>query len=88
MESGPSHRWTRRGGGLGGFKRRDGRQTSTDYNLSQRVDGRAVDGPFGDAELPQVGTGMAGEAFAVLEKLSAEFAAHVFRWLWWTREEK
>lgn len=48
--------------------------------LAQGLDGRAVDAPLGDAELPEVSPRVAGQGLAVLEVEAAELAAGFAGW--------
>lgn len=48
--------------------------------FAERLDGRAVDAPFGDAELPEVRPRVAGQSLAVLEVEAAELAARFGGW--------
>lgn len=48
--------------------------------FAERLDGRAIDAPLGDAELPQVRPRVAGQSLAVLEVEAAELAARFGGW--------
>jgi len=48
--------------------------------LAEGLDGRTVDAPLGDAELPEMRPGVAGQGFAVLEVEAAELAAGFAGW--------